>query len=178
MNGWNGLVMRLISIHLEVLISSSIHQKNLRNQTTLLKLSWQKVKCCMKKHRYATEIGLWLDKARGDLTTAQIIVQAKAPAWTACFHCQQVAEKALKGLLLYATNGYPKEHDLVKLAQSLKKAGVATDTMSTQLKTLTDYYVGTRYPTKKSYELTHREARKAIQYSEHVLEFVERKIVI
>lgn len=132
----------------------------------------------MTAHKYAIEIGDWLKKASEDLQVAKTIVARKNPAWAACFHCHQVAEKALKALLLYTTSSYPKEHDLIKLAGSVKQAGITTDVIGVALKTLADYYVGTRYPTKKSYELTHRRAREAIKHSEQVLKFVQKAIAI
>ena len=44
----------------------------------------------------------WLTKARHDLASARLLGSGSSPVLdTAIYHCQQAAEKALKGFLLY-----------------------------------------------------------------------------
>lgn len=116
----------------------------------------------MKSHRYNKEIQSWLKKARDDLTTAEVIVKARVPAWAATFHCQQSAEKALKALLLFKIFTYPKEHNLTKLAKLIHQGGVSTKSIDDKLEILTHYYVGTRYPTTEHYETTRTQAKKPL----------------
>lgn len=52
----------------------------------------------------------WLIKARNDLRSAQRLLTAKPPLLdTAAYHCQQAAEKALKGYLTLHEAPIPQE---------------------------------------------------------------------
>lgn len=59
----------------------------------------------------------WLLKAKNDLKVAEAIFgyYEQPPTDTICYHCHQVAEKVLKGFLVYKERPVPKIHDLVTL---------------------------------------------------------------
>jgi len=58
-------------------------------------------------------VNYWFKKADNDLKNARIVVEVEdAPIDTVCFHCQQSAEKYLKGFLVYHNIGFEKQHDL------------------------------------------------------------------
>ena len=58
----------------------------------------------------------WLARANDDLRGAEIDLAAAPPLLgDAAFHCQQAAEKALKGLLTWHDREFRKTHDLVEL---------------------------------------------------------------
>ena len=63
----------------------------------------------------------WLVKADRDLLSAKRLAEADNPLLdTAAYHCQQAAEKALKGFLLYHDIRFDKTHDLdVLITQAL-----------------------------------------------------------
>jgi HEPN domain-containing protein len=147
----------------------------------------------MRNHRYQPEIQSWPKKAREDLEASRCAMDTKPPiAWVACFHCRQVAEKSLKALWLYQTNTYPKEHDLIALktiindvlpdhggsgySQPENKAWAKTDAIENAIVILDQYYVRTRYPEKKEFELTVKDAQQAINLAEKVLSFARSKI--
>lgn len=51
----------------------------------------------------------WLSKADDDLRVAQVILRGEIGVeWAACFHAQQAAEKALKGVLVHLGTDFPK----------------------------------------------------------------------
>ena len=55
----------------------------------------------------------WLKKARRDLLSARRLARGKDPYFdTAIYHCQQTAEKAVKGWLVYHDQSFEKTHDL------------------------------------------------------------------
>lgn len=55
----------------------------------------------------------WLLKARRDLLSAKRLARGKDPYLdTAIYHCQQAAEKAIKGWLVYYDQSFVKTHDL------------------------------------------------------------------
>jgi HEPN domain-containing protein len=60
----------------------------------------------------------WFEKAHKDLRCAQIDLAAEPPASEdALYHCQQAAEKALKGFLVWHDQPFPKTHDLGRLGK-------------------------------------------------------------
>jgi|WetSurMetagenome_2_1015567.scaffolds.fasta_scaffold880349_2 HEPN domain-containing protein len=54
----------------------------------------------------------WLRKADSDLANAELCLAAEKSLDTACFHCQQAAEKALKAYLIVKHAEFPLTHDL------------------------------------------------------------------
>jgi HEPN domain-containing protein len=63
--------------------------------------------------------GIWLEKAAGDLASAQALLQASVPSWTAAFHAQQCVEKCVKALLVALHRRFPKSHDIRGLVHLL-----------------------------------------------------------
>ena len=63
-----------------------------------------------------------------------------------CFHAQQAAEKAVKGLLIMHGVGFPFVHDLAFLSSLLEETGEAIPDAVLRAADLTDYAAMTRYP--------------------------------
>ena len=60
----------------------------------------------------------WFGKADEDLRAARVLAEAEPSLLpSAAYHCQQVAEKLIKGLLAAAENSLQKTHDLDALAE-------------------------------------------------------------
>src|SRR5438093_5827312 len=58
----------------------------------------------------------WLIKARNDLTAAREIgALPHGPLDTAIYHCQQAAEKAVKGFLAFHDHRLERSHDVERL---------------------------------------------------------------
>lgn len=86
----------------------------------------------------------WRELAIYDLGTADAMLAASRYLYV-LFCCQQAVEKHLKGLIVERCGTFPpRTHDLAKLAQvgriSLEEG------QDLFLRTLTKYYIGTRYP--------------------------------
>ena len=88
----------------------------------------------------------WVRKAERDLEAARRIlaVDQGCPYDTACFHCQQVAEKYLKCLLTLLGIQAPRTHDLEKLADLLPPGTQISEPMAA-LVTMNPYAVDVRY---------------------------------
>ncbi len=68
---------------------------------------------------------LWVQRARSDLLLAQVaLVTPGVLCEDACFHAQQCAEKALKGLLSQMSIPFPRTHAIDLLLDLLTGAGV------------------------------------------------------
>jgi HEPN domain-containing protein len=68
----------------------------------------------------------WLNKAHRDLLSAKRLASGSDPYLdTAVYHCQQCAEKVVKGWLIYHDRSFEKTHDLrllVTLASEIEPA--------------------------------------------------------
>jgi HEPN domain-containing protein len=89
----------------------------------------------------------WFRKTYNDLRYADIDLAASPPApEDALFHCQQAAEKALKGFLVWHDQPFPKTHDLGKLGSQVIRLDPALDALIEQIVELTKYAWMFRYP--------------------------------
>ena len=58
-------------------------------------------------------VAAWIEKAFHDVRSARILATADAPVLdTAIYHCQQAAEKAVKGYLVFHDIRFEKTHDV------------------------------------------------------------------
>ena len=75
------------------------------------------------------EVREWLQNAKDDLFSAQILIEHDPPVLdTACFHCQQAVEKSLKAFLVWKAVYFEKVHSLPYLLDlcEVQDPGVAS----------------------------------------------------
>jgi HEPN domain-containing protein len=82
-----------------------------------------------------------------------------------CFHCQQSAEKYLKGLLEELGLSVPRTHDLEKLWTLLQPRHPVLKPLTRGLRFLTPFAVDIRYPDERAKK---REAKAALRWAERV----------
>ena len=89
-----------------------------------------------------------LIKADRDFETAEreFAVTTVANYDAVCFHCQQSAEKRLKGILVEHGLPFQKTHDLTSLLDHIMGSYPELEEIRPALARLTDYSVGYRYP--------------------------------
>ena len=89
----------------------------------------------------------WLERAWIDLRSAQVDLRAE-PAITedACFHCEQVAEKALKAFLVYHGVEFEPTHQVERLIKQCAGIEPRFVELHETADRLTDYAVRFRYP--------------------------------
>ncbi len=88
----------------------------------------------------------WFTKAEHDLFVSKILIQNEQYLDVAIYHCQQAAEKSLKGFLTLHDKDFPKTHDirlLVQLAISIDSGFVRYEDSADLL---TPYATAFRYP--------------------------------
>ena len=118
----------------------------------------------------------WLAKAGEDELSAGALVEREAGApSTVCFLSQQMAEKYLKGLLVFHNEEFLKVHDLIELETLLLGVEPEIQSFHEDCKTLNQYYVGTRYPGDVP-EFTFKECKSAFEAALRIKEFVSEKI--
>ncbi len=89
----------------------------------------------------------WLVKAKRDLLSAQELAGAEVPLLdTAAYHCQQAAEKALKGYLLFHDVRFEKTHDIEVLILQAAEEDSSLGVCIEAARILTPLAVEFRYP--------------------------------
>ena len=122
------------------------------------------------------EIRAWLAKAVHDLRSAEWLVARPDPLCDAAgFHCQQVAEKALKAYLTWRDEPFEKTHSLVALVAKCLQFDASFETLRAAATTLTPYAVASRYPGDLP-ELTEAEAQEALALAREVWDFVLERL--
>jgi HEPN domain-containing protein len=114
----------------------------------------------------------WLQFAREDLQMAELALQADILNQV-CFHGQQGAEKAIKGLLLHQAQVVPRTHRLGDLLPLLSPNPFVNTLLDIQL--LDRFYIPTRYPDALPGSLseglpTQQDAEEALAVARQVLQ--------
>ena len=117
----------------------------------------------------------WLRLAKDDLEVARTLSNLyPLKIEIICYHCQQSAEKALKGYLVEKDINPPKSHDLEELVKQCLKYHSGFENLMEECLTLTDYGVSVRYPAELG--ITESDMTEAIQFAEAIMLFVEEVI--
>jgi len=114
----------------------------------------------------------WLIKAIHDLAVSKKLkADEEQYLDVAIYHCQQAAEKAIKGFLVLHDKEFPKTHDLrllVQLAVSVNSEFVKYEDAAD---VLTPYATEFRYP-GDIMDPTHEEMDQGIKNAEEILNYV------
>lgn len=88
-----------------------------------------------------------MEKAEEELYAVDNLVDLSAADWIVGFHCQQIAEKTLKAVLISKGQTPAMTHDLVLLMNEVRQAGIAEPTWFWELENLNPFAVQLRYET-------------------------------
>jgi HEPN domain-containing protein len=103
----------------------------------------------------------WLARAADDLEAAERLLKAPALFGAAVFHCQQAAEKALKGFLAWHDTPFRKTHDLEESGEACIAIDATLRETIDRAIPLTEYAWKFRYPGEPE-EPTREEADDAL----------------
>ena len=113
----------------------------------------------------------WLIKAKHDLESAYRLSDGDDPLLdTAVYHCQQAAEKAIKGFLVYQGRQFGKTHDIRILIEQAEKNEPGFALWQEAAARLTPYAAAFRYPgdvispDKEEYALALQAAENLVAY--------------
>ncbi|MGB4335584.1 MAG: HEPN domain-containing protein [Chromatiaceae bacterium] len=121
-----------------------------------------------------TVVGEWMVKAERDLASAIRLLEGDPPYLdTAVYHCQQAAEKALKGFLAARDQPLRRVHDLVLLIDECTDLDASFGQLAESAEILTPYGTTFRYP-GAACEPRMSEALEAIACAKRILDHVER----
>lgn len=116
----------------------------------------------------------WLAKARNDLITAkQIGGLPDGPLDTAIYHCQQAAEKAVKGYLAFRDHRLERSHDVERLVELATGYDTSFKAHEDAAIILTPYATAYRYPGESAtLEPSRLEFEEAVKLAEELFSFV------
>jgi HEPN domain-containing protein len=122
----------------------------------------------------------WLLKANNDLKAARAILEyyEHPPTDTICYHCHQVAEKVLKGYLVYHQIFFHKIHDLIALLNLCFTKDKDLEFLRDTLEVLNQYYIETKYPPDMPINYSKEEAKEAINKARFVFKTIKNKIYL
>lgn len=118
----------------------------------------------------------WFKKARDDYKSAKVVLEEGGYYGTTCFLAQQIAEKYLKGFLVFSGWKLEKVHDLVKLLNECKKILPDFDGLKEECILVSGYYIETRYPLDSPVDYSKKEARQALAAAESIRKFVLKHV--
>jgi quinol monooxygenase YgiN/HEPN domain-containing protein len=110
----------------------------------------------------------WFKLAEEDLNAAEFLAEhmQPVPAEVICYHCEQSAEKYLKGFLVLNGVIPEKTHDLSELGSACAKFSKSFEDIDDMLTALSEYAVHIRYPSQ--IEITDDDMKRAIANSRSV----------
>ena len=119
----------------------------------------------------------WISKAEGDYHSAEaLLFKIEIPEIdTACFHCQQCAEKYIKAYLTEKDIDFPRNHDLIRLLTLCIKIDKDFEKIRDTLRQLENYAVIIRYP---GLTVPLEMAEEAFENSSKVREFFRKKLKV
>ena len=116
----------------------------------------------------------WFEIANLDYESAKYLQNMQpVPIEIICYHCQQTAEKYLKGFLAFHDQEVTKTHDLVLLNKLCQKIDAEFTQIAEDALLLTDYGVNIRYP--YPLELNEEDMQLALKNAGNIKSFVEKK---
>jgi len=119
----------------------------------------------------------WYRFADTDLALARHALSMHPPPLEAiCYHCQQSAEKYLKGYIINTGSILPpKVHNLDTLCEMCEEYDDRFQELRKPCSVLTDYGIQPRYPHEM--EIHEHEMQKAIVYAEEIRDFAPLQAV-
>jgi len=120
----------------------------------------------------------WFQKAENDLLDVANNLNAEQYASdTVCFHCQQAAEKYLKGLLAWHKMPFAKTHDLPELLKQVQQiTGDDARAISERVYMLDPYSVSVRYPQECEEEPDEQEVQEAVESAYVIKKWVRSQL--
>jgi len=114
----------------------------------------------------------WYKFSMMDWDTANYIYNMQPkPLEIICYHCQQSAEKMLKGFLVSNAIEPPRTHDLHQLRNECVKINVDFEDLYDICAFLTQYGIQPRYPNEIN--VSEIDAEKALQSVKTIIDFFE-----
>jgi len=119
----------------------------------------------------------WLIKADSDLRSARALAELSEPATdTAIYHCQQAAEKVLKGYLAFRDQPLERTHDLERLLELAAGLDAAFTGLQDHADLLNPYATVFRYPDTLGALFPSVAEVATVEHAEAICDFVLQRL--
>lgn len=127
----------------------------------------------MKKNNLQQLSQEWFKKADDDMLFAKAGFKESGIASNACFLCQQIAEKYLKGYLVSQGVEPKRTHNIPELLLECIKKNKTFSEIEQECKFLNQFYNPVRYPGGIVLDFDKDTAKKAFESAEYIVRFVK-----
>lgn len=117
----------------------------------------------------------WFAKGDEDLAVVWALLEKGISPSLICFHCEQAAEKYLKGFLASHEKNLRKTHSLQALVSLCTELDPSFQELSEDALALDDFYIDTRYP-DTALDLSLEQAKNSAALAEKFKDFVMGKV--
>jgi HEPN domain-containing protein len=116
----------------------------------------------------------WFSNANEDIRVAQALWDLEPEKYLRAvpYHCQQAAEKSIKGYLAYKKVKFPKTHDIGELATLVSAVNPEMFELLKEASALSPYAVEFRYPDATKKDRTIEDSRKALALGKKVFQAI------
>jgi len=121
----------------------------------------------------------WVNKAEDDFSFAKDTLKETKYYDHICYLSHQTTEKYLKAYLIKSKGEITKKektHDLVKLASQCKSLGLNLEKYRVQLRTLSEFYMPSKYPDAAFGKFTKKDAKDSFSMAEKIIEAIKEKL--
>lgn len=117
----------------------------------------------------------WFTIAKSDIDSAEFLTNMESYSSSIiCYHCQQCAEKLLKGFIAFNGGNVQRTHSLLRLIKTCSEYDPSFDSLLPHCVDLDDYATNVRYPYFE--ELLEEDALSAINDAHVVFAFLLEKL--
>jgi len=117
----------------------------------------------------------WLKVAENDFASAGSLAKDELFE-SACFHCQQAAEKYLKSYLIAHKKQFLKVHDLEYLVKLSQKIDSEFEKIRKSAQMLTDFVIMYRYPLDEPVTCSEGDFKRSYENMKRIRDFVLNKL--
>ena len=114
----------------------------------------------------------WFKMADEDLLFAKAGWKESGISGHACFMCQQIVEKYLKGFLVSQNINPPRIHDLPKILEMCIEIDGKFRQFTDECEILSGYYIAPRYPLDMPQDYSKEQVEEAFEIVDGIKDFV------
>ena len=114
--------------------------------------------------------------ANDDLLFAKAGWKESGISGHACFMCQQIAERYLKGFLVSQNVKPPRIHDLPKILEMCVEINEKFKRFADKCGILSGYYIAPRYLLDMPQDYSKKQVEEALKFTEEIKNFVQKVI--
>ena len=118
----------------------------------------------------------WFEMSKKDLKSAHILFEHDADHGIVCFHCQQAAEKYLKGFLIFKSGLLEQGHNLIKLCRKASSYEKSFNELIKDCSFVNAFYVETRYPAEDPLNIAKEDVQECFSILRKLTDKIDKLV--